>query len=215
MAWGPFAFSILHHDDSKQVYSRVLTMYAFWGCWFACILSLFSPQLLGWLARPLYASAASSVPWLAFGYLAIGAAFIAALGSTIVKKSLPVALSIFAGAAVNTALNFILIPRYGKDGAAAATLLAYTTSAVLLFVQSQKLYLIPYRFGQVFACLALAAAVIIMDRSLMRYSAELPAAAKAALSLLFIPLGFSLKVITREKIRSYIEKTGQMIKRHK
>jgi O-antigen/teichoic acid export membrane protein len=202
MAWGPFAFSILEKDDSKQVYSRVLTMYAFWGCWLACCLSLFSPQLLKWLARPLYHSAASSVPWLAFGYLAIGVSFIAALGSTIVKKSLPVAMSIFMGAAVNTALNFILIPRFGKDGAAAATFLAYTAAAVFLFARSQKLYPIPYRFGQAFACLALAGLIIAVNQLLLSNHAGMgPIGVKALSSLLFIPLGFGLKVITKEKIR--------------
>jgi O-antigen/teichoic acid export membrane protein len=206
MAWGPFAFSILEKDDSKRVYSRVLTMYAFWGCWFACCLSLFSPLLLKWLARPQYLAAGSSVPWLAFGYLAIGASFIAALGSSIVKKSLPVAMSIVLGAGINTLLNFVLIPRFGKDGAAAATCVAYTAAAAFLFARSQKLYPIPYRFKQVFMCMALSGLILAADRMIFSASAgALAFGFKGASILLFVPLGFGLKVMTREKIRSYIK----------
>ena len=200
MAWGPFAFSILNKKESKLVYSRVLTMYIFWGVWLATGLSLFSPPLLKWLAAPQYSSASTCVPYIAFGYLAIGATFIAALGSTVVKKSTPVAVSIFIGAGINTVLNFILIPPFGKEGAAIATLAAYATAVVFLFARSQKLFPIPYRFKETTVCLCLAVVVIALDRFLLYGKGAV--IQKIGLSLVFLPLGFYLKIITVEKIKN-------------
>ena len=54
--------------------------------------------------------------------------FIAGLGSGIAKRSMPLATAIGLGAAINVGLNFALIPLWGRDGAAWATLLAYTAS---------------------------------------------------------------------------------------
>ncbi len=201
MAWGPFAFSILHHADAGQVYGRTFTLFGFWGCWFATGLSLFAPIILKWFTTPPFYSASSCIPYLAFGYLAVGATYIAALGSTIVKKSLPVAISIFIGAGINTVLNFILIPRFGKDGAAISTLAAYTAASVYLFFRSQKLYPIPYRFWQVGQCLALSGVVVLIDRFFISSWHAGAFGIRTGLCLLFLPLSFYLKIVTVQKLK--------------
>lgn len=201
MAWGPFAFSIWREENSMRVYSKVLSVYALIGCLLGTAVSLFAPLLLKILTTPQYYGASSSVPWLAFSYLAIGAMYIGSLGSGIVKKSMPTAISIIVGAAINTALNFILIPVLGRDGAAIATLSAYLAAAVYMFVVSQRLYPIPYRFKDVWICLGFSAALIVIDRVLLPVDGLMPFAVRVGLCMLFIPLGLWLGIFTPDHAR--------------
>ena len=87
--------------------------------------------------EPFYPGA-SCLPALALAYFFAGAQFIAGLGSALAKRSMPLAGAIGLGAAANVALNLMLIPLWGRDGAAWATLLAYALSTAFLFAAGQR-----------------------------------------------------------------------------
>jgi O-antigen/teichoic acid export membrane protein len=195
MAWGPFAYSILGDPQSTRVYGKVFSVYSLLACTIGTALSLFAPLVLRIFTTPAYYGAASAVPWLVFAYVAMGATYIMALGSTIVKKSGSVALSIFIGAAVNTALNFTLIPRFGKDGAAIATFVAYLSAATYLYFASQRAYRIPYRPVDAIACLGLSWLLIAVDHIALPPTGLWAFAARAGMCLLFIPLAFGLRIV--------------------
>ncbi len=194
-AWAPFAFSILHRPESRRVYARVLDLYAFLGCGLGTATALFAPFLVWILAPPTYAPAASCVAFLVFGALFNGAAFIAALGSSIAKKSMPRALAVAIGLGVSVGLNFLLIPVFGRDGAAAASMTAWLVSTVYLFAASQRNYPIPYHWGRSLACLACSFAILEADRWLIPGSGPASWLLRAGLLLIFIPLGMSLGLI--------------------
>jgi O-antigen/teichoic acid export membrane protein len=201
LAWGPFAYSILEDPEANRVYSKVFSVYSLGACAIATLLSLFAPLLLQVFTTPAYYGAASAVPWLAFAYVAMGATYILALGSTIVKKSAPVALSIFIGAAVNTALNFALIPRLGRDGAAIATFAAYLVAAVYLYFASQRNYAIAYRPFDALACLGLSALLMVLNRFFLPSGTFWVYLVRASMCLLFIPLAFALRIVVPDHIR--------------
>jgi O-antigen/teichoic acid export membrane protein len=201
MAWGPFAYSILSDPESGRVYGKVFSVYGLLACAFGTALSLLAPLLLRIFTTPAYYGAASAVPWLVFAYVAMGATYVVALGSTIVKKSGPVALSIFIGAAVNTALNFTLIPRLGKDGAAVATFVAYLTAAIYLYFASQKAYPIPYRPVDALACLGLSWLLIAVDTIVLPPTGLWAYGVRAGMCLLFIPLAFGLRIVLPAHVR--------------
>jgi O-antigen/teichoic acid export membrane protein len=201
LAWGPFAYSILEDPEANRVYSKVFSVYSLGACVIATLLSLFAPLLLRVFTTPAYYGAASAVPWLVFAYVAMGATYILALGSTIIKKSTPVALSIFIGAAVNTALNFTLIPRLGRDGAAIATFAAYLVAAVYLYFASQRNYAIPYRPLDALACLGLSALLVVLNRFFLPSGGFWAYLVRASMCLLFIPLAFALRIVVPDHIR--------------
>ncbi len=209
LAWGPFAYSILHERNATQVYAKVLSLYALLGCLLCTAVSLFAPLLLRVLTTPKFYSAASSIPCLAFSRLAMGASFIAALGSGVAKKSMPVAASIFVGAGVNTALNFALIPSLGKDGAALATLIAYMVAAVFLFSASQKHYLIPYRFKEALTCFGFAWLLIGIDHFFLPAEGLGAFVARVGMCLLFIPLAFWLGIARPEHVGRLLARVKQ------
>jgi O-antigen/teichoic acid export membrane protein len=163
MAWGPFAFSIYREKDSINVYSKVFSLYFVLFCLFGTIVSLFAPLLLRILTTPEYFSAASCVSFLVFSYIAIGTTYIVSIGSGIVKKSKPIAMSIFIGAVVNIAFNFLLIPYLGKDGAAVSSLGANLCAAIYLYIASQRNYPIPYKPKHAMVCLGYSWFLIAID----------------------------------------------------
>jgi O-antigen/teichoic acid export membrane protein len=211
MAWGPFAYSILADPASSRVYAKVFSVYSLLVCMIGTALSLFAPLLLRILTTPAYYGAASSVPWLTFAYAAMGATYVVALGSGIVKKSAPVALSIFIGAGVNTLLNLTLIPRLGRDGAAVATFAAYLVAATYLYFASQRYYTIPYRPLDPLACLGLAAILVALDHFFLPAGNLGSYLVRAGMCLLFIPLAFALRIVVPDHVRQLRAWAGRHI----
>ncbi|HEY69731.1 MAG TPA: polysaccharide biosynthesis protein [Anaerolineae bacterium] len=201
MAWGPFALSILHESNARNVYGRVLSIYALVGGLVGAALSLFSPYILRVFTTPPYYPAASNIPWLIFSNLAIGTTYIAVLGTTITKKSTPIAASIIIASILNTALNFLLIPPLGRNGAAIATFLAYLVQLGYLFHVSQKMYRIPYKMRDAIICVGFAWALIGIDHVFLPSLGWTSFLIRLGLCLLFLPLAFMLGIVKPEHIQ--------------
>lgn len=213
MAWGPFAFSILHERDSVRVYTKVLSVYSLLGCLLGTALSLFAPLFLHILTPLEYFSAASCVPYLVFSYLATGAIYIVAIGSSIAKRSLPIAVSIFIGAGVNALLNFVLIPYFGKEGAAFSALVSNICSVAYLYSASQKNYHIPYQLKDVLICFGFSWLSIGIDHFFIPTWGLTAFGARAGMCLLFIPLAFWLGIIKPEQVGRLFAYAGRRIRK--
>jgi O-antigen/teichoic acid export membrane protein len=213
MAWGPFALSIQSQPNANDVYRRIFSLYSLFGSMACATLAVFAPLILRLLTTPRYYAAASSVPYLAFAALALGATYIAALGATIAKRSTVLAASIFIGAGVNTALNLLLIPPMGKDGAGLATFLAYLAAALYLFAASQRLYPIAYRFRDGLLCLGFAFALIALDSIFLSSGEPYTYAAKTGLILLFLPFGLALQIYELKHIRYVWQSLAGLLRR--
>jgi O-antigen/teichoic acid export membrane protein len=201
LAWGPFAYSIMDDADAMRTYSKVFSLYSWLGAWIGTGLVLFAPAVLVLLATPAYYPAISSIPFLVFAQLANGAIFIAAIGPGIAKKPSPLAVSTFVAAGVNLALNFLLIPSLGRDGAAVSTLLSYLAGMILLFFLAQRIYPIGYRFRHMVISFGFAAIIIVTAYFVLPGTDIASLAARGLLCLLFIPLAFLMKVITIDHMR--------------
>ena len=203
-AWGPFAYSILQEENSSRVYARVLDLYSFFGCAMFTAISLFTPLLLKILTAEAYYGAASCVGFLAFASLLDGARYIASLGCGVAKDLKPTALSIGIGAVVNISLNFLLIPRFGKEGAAVATLLAYGVVVVYLFGASQKRFHIPYRWRVGLVCTLYSWLIVALGKWLAAGTSPLDIAVQSGLLMLFFPLGTALGLIRLRYFRQLV-----------
>jgi O-antigen/teichoic acid export membrane protein len=70
------------------------------------------------------------------------------------EKLAKAAWMVTAAAALNTLLNFLLIPPLGVLGAAAATALAYLASALLTAIRAQRVHPFPYEWRKIGITLA-------------------------------------------------------------
>ncbi len=100
--------------------------------------SLIGPALLTLLTSGKYSEGAVVIPYIIAGLMVYGAHSMLGAGIMIKKSSVLVWITL-AAAIVNIVLNFILIPYFGIEGAAIATLLAYLLMTVLEASYSQKI----------------------------------------------------------------------------
>jgi O-antigen/teichoic acid export membrane protein len=91
-------------------------------------------------------------------------------------------------ALVNVALNVTLIPRYGMMGAAVATLAAFVTLFVGMWLRSRRVYPVPYQWRRVITLAAVAVALTVVGWELG--SLPVAIALVVAYPLALLPLGF-------------------------
>lgn len=172
MAWGPFALSIQHEGDAKAKYSRGLFLFLGAALAGAAAIAIFARQILVVLAQPKYYEAERVIGLLVLGTVAFGAYLIVNIGLLITKKTTLTSLAISAGAVLNIALNFLLIPAFGMMGAAVATLASYFTAFVLLYIFAQKHYPVDYRPARIAGMVLLSILAIALS-SAVRFDSAL------------------------------------------
>ena len=122
-------------------------------------LGLFARELLAFLTTPAYAGGAVVVPLLAPA-LCLSGMYIFAPGPAIAKRTGLIAGINLGGAALNTALNLLLIPAVGILGAAAATLVSSAAVFSANMMVSQRLYPVPHDWRALGLVVAAAAALV-------------------------------------------------------
>jgi O-antigen/teichoic acid export membrane protein len=192
-AWPAFAYSIEDEGEARRTYGFVLTYLVVVASWLALALGLLAP----WLVRLL--APADSGFWPGARVVA-PLAFASALYAGYIVVSIGIGRARRTGfnwvvtgiaAAVNVALNLALVPRYGMEGSAAATVAAYGVLFVVMAWHAQRIYPVPYQWRRVVIALATAVALVVAGKAL-----DVPLAAAIAIALAYplalAPLGFYL-----------------------
>jgi O-antigen/teichoic acid export membrane protein len=191
-AWPAFAYSIEDDREAKRTYSFVLTYLVFVCSWVSLALGALAPWLVDVLApKPEFARAAEAVAPLAFAATAYAAYTVLAIGSGRARKTQLNWVVSGVAAAVNIALNVILIPPYGMMGAAISTLAAYVVLFGGMYVYAQHVYPVAYQRRRVAIAATVAVALTIVARAL-----DVPLAVAVLLVLVYpialLPLRFYL-----------------------
>ncbi|HSK72879.1 MAG TPA: oligosaccharide flippase family protein [Pyrinomonadaceae bacterium] len=150
MAWGPFAFSIHKQPEAKEIYAQTLNLYMGATCAVAVLITLFARETLLVLATEAYVSAFWVAGILAFNHLVIGLGYLASIGTSLAKNNKAYGIASVISAGLLVLLNLIFVPRFGKEGAAAATLASQIIIPAAVFWHAQILYPIPYNFTKAF-----------------------------------------------------------------
>ena len=203
-AWGPFALSAVTGPRGREVLGIALSWFMLVSCFLAVTLSIFAPEVMRLLTTPKFYAAASSVPYLAFSVVAMGIMQVVAIGAYVAKKTAIVAGSMFVGAAVNVALNFALIPLMGRDGAGAATLVAYLVAAIYTYLRSQRHFTIDYRIGQVIVIGAWSMVVVIGSRVFLSGPDVASLLLRGGVSASFVVLALVCGLVKPAHIRSAV-----------
>jgi O-antigen/teichoic acid export membrane protein len=191
-AWPAFAYSIEDDREAKRTYSFVLTYLVFVCSWVSLALGALAPWLVDVLApKPEFARAAEAVAPLAFAATTYAAYTVLAIGSGRARKTQLNWVVSGVAAAVNIALNIVLIPPYGMIGAAIATLAAYVVLFGGMYVYAQHVYPVAYQRRRVAIAATVAVVLTIVARAL-----DVPLAVAVLLVLVYpvalLPLRFYL-----------------------
>jgi O-antigen/teichoic acid export membrane protein len=192
-AWPAFAYSIEDEREARHTYAFVLTYLIVVTTWVATALTLLSPWLVEWLAAPAFASASRVVGPLAFAAVAFGGYIVVAIGVGRARRTQFNWVVTGAAAAVNFALNLILIPPYGMMGAAIATVAAYATMFAGMAWRAQHIYPVPYQWRRVLTA-GLAGVALAVGGKLAGGGLVIAFGLALAYPLVLLPLGFYLPV---------------------
>jgi O-antigen/teichoic acid export membrane protein len=163
-AWGPFAFSIINDAEAKKIYANVFLLYGYVIGLLAALLMLYAPEILMTFTTSDYYDSAWVAGILGYNLLFIGLSYIAIIGTTIVKSTRPYGYAMLYATILTILLNVILIPRFGKEGSALATVIAQVLVPVYLFYIGQKVYPIPYKFAHVAVVIITLLAIVVAVR---------------------------------------------------
>lgn len=151
-AWQPFFLSIKGKPEATQVFAKVATYYALFISFIFLGLTLYRSEIFTLFVRNrenFDLSYSGLIPYVAFSYVIYGFYLILLPGVFLKDKTVFMGVSTIAGAILNLALNFILVPSIGLYGAAYATIAAYLLMVAILFVASQHLMKIQYEFKRI------------------------------------------------------------------
>jgi O-antigen/teichoic acid export membrane protein len=159
LAWGPMAFSNAADPNAGRLYSWVLSLYTAAGATLALAVALYAPEILAVFVPEAYRGAAAAGGLLAFGAVAHGAYYIAALGANLERKNEWLVVTTGVAATVTLTLAILLVRPHGGTGVAAATLIGFCFSTGSLYFVSQRLRHFPFRGMRSFLVFAIAVGI--------------------------------------------------------
>ena len=101
-------------------------------------LTAISDDLIGLLASEKYLAGTVIIPYVMLGFAIFGSSFIIAAGLIIHKQSMKLMGFVVVAVVLNILLNFILIPWFGIEGAAMATLFSFSALTAMMYIYSAK-----------------------------------------------------------------------------
>ena len=152
-AWKPFILERADRPDAGALIARVLTYFGTLACGaFLAIVFFIGPLVTAPLfagkplIHPSFWSGLDVVPAVTLGYLFNGLYFVMLAPLMLDKRTGAVSAATWTGAAVNLALLWLLIPRWGMRGAAWATLGAYMAMAAAVWWLGRASRAVPYEW---------------------------------------------------------------------
>ncbi len=160
-SFGAYRFSIMHNSNVKETLVKIYT-YVMVGVFFMTLgISVYSKEIIKLMTDPPFWPAYLLVPFLTLSG-ALGASnYMFQTGMLYTKKTKYMIHTSTASAALNVGLYFLLIPRFGMNGAVATMLVKGVIDTALMYFVAQRLYPIPYDLRTVFKMLGITLSFIL------------------------------------------------------
>ncbi len=163
-AWPAFAYSIEDDREARRTYAFVLTYLLAFASWAALGLGALAPWWTELLTNAKYQRAQEAVALLAFAGAVYAGYTVLAIGSGRARRTQLNWVVSGAGAVVNIALNFWLVPAYGMVGAAISTVVAYVVLFVGMTWYAQHVYPVAYQWRRVVTVFFAAVGLTLLAR---------------------------------------------------
>lgn len=149
LAWGPFIYSLLKRPDAPRTMARIATYAAAVLFSISLAIAVLGRELLLILADYKFYGGHPVIPVIVLAHVFQGLFLLTSIGIGISKKTYYYPVMTFCAAALNVSMNLLLIPHYGKMGAAWSTVAGYGLMAVMGIYFSHKHYPIPFEWGRI------------------------------------------------------------------
>lgn len=196
-AWSPQALRAYREDVAYRVsFSQFLTIWFFVLIAFSTMVNLFSQELLLVLTPKEYWPASQLLPFIGISLAFFGTNQILTMGILFENKTFHFSIASWIAAGANLVLNLWLIPIYGAQGAAFATLCSSILLWVYYLVCCQKLHPLPLEKYKLALCIALAAISITFNLWLAAFAwSPVVFGAKITFVVALLAVGFGLRIL--------------------
>lgn len=187
----PLIFTYFERPETRAELARIFRYFVAAALLMCLALSIFAQDILALFTTRAYYGAVEVIPILAPAVL-LSSMSIFAPGLSIEKRTTTIAIISLSVAALNTILNFTLVPVLGIRGAALSTLVSASLGFLTYMVLSQRFYHVPHRWKSLaFATIATIIAGILGSLFAfgVLWNTLLRLIEMIAITLLFIRLG--------------------------
>ncbi len=199
----PLAYKKLGDPDEKRFFSKTLTYYTLVLSIVALLISLFSKELIEFLAvNKDYWIAYSVVPIIAFAFVIKGIQYIFSLNFHYSKKTSYNALVSVISAIINISLNIIFVQHFGFVGAAYAMLISLFIMMLLSYYWGQKVYPIPFELLKVFKIVLIAFFLFSISLLTNQYELIYRIGLKVMLVLIFFLTIYKISIFNKYEMDS-------------
>ena len=160
--WRPKMFELANKENAKNFFETMFTYFIFIQIYFGLSISVLIIDALKIISNPEYYSAYKIVPFISFSYILSGAYYFMQMGLLLKKKTKHFTYIVLVIAAINTGLNFLLIPIIGIWGAVFSTTISYLLLVIFIYVISSKIYYLKYQYLRIFKLFAAAAIIYLL-----------------------------------------------------
>lgn len=147
--------AVTEQEERDKFYTRIMSMYSMFLFVLASGLIVFTRVIPHVLFAPAYYEAWRYIPLLVISM--VYTCMVNFLGSIymVEKRSIRSLITAMLSAVINIVLNCLWIPRYGVNGAAAATLTCYLVVFVVRLIDTRQYIRIAWNYAQLIVCTAL------------------------------------------------------------
>ena len=185
LIWFPFIFGVRDPEAVRRICRAVLTYLSLIMCFVSLALAVFSAEIVRVMAAHEFFESHRAMPVVVAGYLCWAVFQIVHTGFYLRERTGLVSALVGGAAALNLALNRILVPEHGYMGAAWATLATFAALAIASWVLAERLMPVGYEIRRVVVPIVLSALLFLASQ---RIPADLGAAALAAKAALVLAL---------------------------
>jgi O-antigen/teichoic acid export membrane protein len=201
--WDPMRFEIAKRSDRDELYARGFVYFNVIYLTTAVGIALYVHDFIRIMSAPSFHSAADIVPVILLAYVFQGWTEQQQLGLMISEKTERITWANWVAAGVALLGYALLIPPLHGLGAALATVAAFGARQWMVYVMSQRLWPIKYRWAPVVRLLLLATLVVVLAVLLPPFDLGTSLAARTALLGLY-GLGIWFGRILTDADRQYV-----------
>src|ERR1039458_9631989 len=201
-AWSPYSLNLFYSSDYKFTFGKVLNKLVAVSCLLLLVVSLlagylFDIHLFGIsFFNSVYRPGIVIIPIVMIGYLFNGISSYYSVYPSVSNKSYHLMFSELIAFLMNVILNIILIPHFGKIGAALSTALGFLCGASYLFTISRKEIKIEYHVKELSIIIITALVFLLVGKELNSFLIDI-----ILILLYLLTLHFFTKIKLNQIIR--------------
>lgn len=162
----PFFFSQEKENNSKEVYSRLMTYFIIGGMLVFLGVNLYIDLVKYFIPNQKFWEGLGIVPIILIANVCSGVYYNLSIWYKLTDRTTYGALLGLLGAVITVVLNILLIPKFGYMGSAWATLCCYGTMMLSSYFLGRKYYPVPYELGRISFYVLLAGFLFFIDQQL-------------------------------------------------